>query len=337
MQNSDSMQIILGAGQLGLAVMDELVAQGHSVTLVNRSGYVNETLPTGVSLIKGDVTNPDAVAQICRQAQVVFHCAQAPYNQWPEKFPPLMHGIVNGVARTQARLIFGDNLYMYGPTAGQPIHEDLPYAAATRKGRVRAEMARLLLEAHKAGKVRVAIGRASDFYGPRVTSSALGDRFFEAALAGKPVDLAGNIDLPHTYTYIKDFARALVTLSQHEEALGRAWHVPSAQTLTTRQILHLLEEEIGRPIKPRVAGKFIISVLGLFNPMLREIQEMMYEFDEPYIVEHRQFEQAFGAQPTPHAQALRETAAWYRGQKQRDVTVAEVTRVQTRPEPESAH
>jgi nucleoside-diphosphate-sugar epimerase len=316
MLHPNTTHIIFGTGQLGLTVMDELVGQGKNVTLVNRSGLVKEKLPAGVTVIKGDARDAGVVAQICAQAEVVFHCAQAPYNQWPEQFPPIMTGILNGVAQTQAKLIFGDNLYMYGPTNGQSIHEDLPYAATGRKGRVRAELAKMLLEAHQAGKIRVAIGRASDFYGPRVTDSALGEMFFEAALASKVVNLVGNIDLPHTYTYIKDFARALVTLSQQDRALGRAWHVPSARTLTTRQMIDLAAAQLGQPIKPRVAGRFLISLLGLFNPMVREIKEMMYEFEEPYIVDHRQFEQTFGAQTTPHPQALQETIDWYRQRNQ---------------------
>lgn len=309
MQNK---HVIIGAGQLGLAVMDELVAQGQTVTLVNRSGLVNEPLPDGVKVVQGNATDADTVSRICSGAVVVFHCAQPPYDKWPEMFPPITQGILDGVSRTDAKLIFGDNLYMYGPTGRQPIHEDLPYAANGRKGANRAQMAKMLLAAHEIGQVRVAIGRASDFYGPRVIDSALGSRFFTAALAGKTVDLLGNVDLPHTYTYIKDFARGLVMLGEHEAALGRAWHVPNAATITTRQWVDLVAEEIGRPIKLRTAGRFIVSVMGLFQPVLREFKEMMYEFEEPYVVDHSRYAKAFGANPTPHRDAIRETVQWYR-------------------------
>ena len=118
----------------------------------------------------------------------------------------------------------------------------------TRKGRARAEVANMLLDAHRQGKLQVVIGRASDFYGPRVVDSMAGEIVFAAAMAGKTVNMAGDIDLPHTLTYIRDFARALVTLSRHEEAYGQAWHVPSAETVTTRQFVELVEIEIGRPV-----------------------------------------------------------------------------------------
>jgi nucleoside-diphosphate-sugar epimerase len=312
-QNSEK-PVIFGTGPLGLAVMDALIERGYQdITLVNRSGQVNEPLPDGVTVVAGDATNPDQVAQICQTATVVFHCAQPGYTEWPEKFTPITQGILEGVSRTQARLVFGDNLYMYGPTDGRLIHPELPYAATGPKGKTRAHMAQLLLEAHRAGKVRVTIGRASDFYGPRVIGSAVGDMVFEAALTGKTVNALGNVDQPHTYTYIRDFGRALVTLSEHEAAFGQAWHVPNAETITTRQFVELVGREVGRPLKIRTAGRWMVTLLGLFSPQLREFKEMMYEFTEPYVVDHSQFAAAFGpVSVTSHQVAIKETLAWYR-------------------------
>lgn len=309
--------VILGTGQLGLAIMDELVAAGWPVKLVNRSGRVNEPLPAGVSLETADATNPDEVAQVTAGADVVFFCVQPAYHQWPEKFPPLADSIIEAVSRSGARLVFGDNLYMYGPTNGQPIHEALPYAAETRKGKARAQVANMLLAAHEAGKIMVTIGRASDFYGPRVTDSMAGAMLFAAALQGKTVNLTGNLNLPHTITYIRDFARALVTLSEHDGAYGRTWHIPSAETLTQAQFIKLVEAEIGRPIQVRVGGKWILRLIGLFNPAAGEVVEMLYEFNEPFVVDHNQYAAVFGANVTPHAQAIRETVAWYQHQSER--------------------
>jgi nucleoside-diphosphate-sugar epimerase len=314
-QQTSSPYLILGAGQLGLALMDELTAQGHAVTLVNRSGKVGEPLPATATVVAGDVTDAANVARLCAGAEVVFLTSQPPYTQWPAQWPPMMRAILDGVARTQAKLVFGDNLYLYGPTGGAPIHEGLPSAARTRKGSTRAHIAHLLLEAHHAGKLQATIGRAADFYGPRVTGSVLGEGFFRAALTGKTVDLLGNPDLPHTYSYIRDFARALITLSQHEAALGQAWHIPNAETITTRQLVKLVEDEIGQSIRIRAANRWVIRAVGLFNPMVREFVELAYEFEEPYIVEHKKFAAAFGAQPTPHRVAIGETVAWYRGQQ----------------------
>jgi nucleoside-diphosphate-sugar epimerase len=291
--------------------MDELVTLERPVTLVNRSGQVGELFSDGVQIVRGDATDPDQVAAVCADAEIVFHCAQPGYANWPEQFPPISRGILDGLSGTRARLIVGENLYAYGPVSG-PIREDLPYAATTRKGKVRAEMAHMLLDAHQAGRVRVAIGRASDFYGPRVLSAVnVGDLLFEAALAGKTANLVGDLDQSHTYTYIKDFGRALVTLSDHDEALGQAWHVPSAETITTRQFVELVEAAVGRPVKVRMAGRLTLSVIGLFVPEAGETKEMLYEFEKPFVVDHSKFERAFGVDVTSHREAIKETLAWY--------------------------
>ena len=304
--------VILGTGQLGLAIMDELVAAGQPVKMVNRSGNVAEPLPDGVSLETADCYDAEAVAQVTAGAETVYFCVQPAYHQWPEKFPPLAASIIQGVSDRGIKLVFGSNLYMYGPTNGEPIHEERPYAAQTRKGLARATVANMLMAAHEAGKVQVTIGRASDFYGPRVTDSFVGDLLFEAALAGKTANLTGNLDLPHTLTYIRDFARALVTLSQHEEAYGRWWHVPNAPTITPRQFIALVEAEIGQSVKVRTAGKLMMRLVGLFNPAAGEVVEMMYEFEEPFVVDHSRYTAVFGSHVTPHEEAIRETVAWYR-------------------------
>jgi nucleoside-diphosphate-sugar epimerase len=224
-----------------------------------------------------------------------------------------MQSLIDGMARTQARFVFVDNLYMYGPTQGQPIRENLPYVAAGRKGKTRAAIATMLLDAHKAGKLRATIGRASDFFGPRAVDSAVfGERFFDAIAEGKPVDLLGNPDLPHTYTYVPDFARALITLSRHEEAYGSAWHVPNAETVSTRALVGRFEQAMGKPIKARTVNSFMLSLVGIFVPIVREMKELAYEFEEPYIVDDSRFRKAFGAEVTPLAEAVAATVAWNR-------------------------
>ena len=313
--------VIFGTGPLGLAVMDELTAAGRTVVLVNRSGKIHEALPAGVSVRAADATDPRQVAAACAGAEVAYLCAMPPYTAWPEQFPPLIKGVIGGLSGGDTKLIYGDNLYMYGPRiAGGRIHEGLPYAAAGHKGRTRAAMARLLLDAHQAGTIRVALGRAPDFYGPRAINATFGGMFVNAALRGKKPNLIGRLDQPHTYTFIRDFARALVTLGQHERALGRAWHVPSAPTITTGQMVELFGRELGAPIRPRMASKALLTALGWFNPLLREIKEMYDSFANPYVVDHSQFAAEFGAAPTPHPAAIAETVAWFRQTKKEDST-----------------
>lgn len=304
---------IFGAGQVGMTLMEQLASQGIAVTLVNRRGAVAEALPAGVHIVAGDLNDASTVTKLAQNADVVFATAQPAYTEWPEQWPPLMQSLIAGVARTQARLVFVDNLYMYGPTQGRPIHENLPYAATGRKGKTRAAIAALLLAAHKEGKVQATIGRASDFFGPRAMDTAVfGDRFFAAVAAGKPTDLFGNPDLPHTYTYVPDFARALITLSHSEAAYGSAWHVPNAQTISTRAMVHKFETALGQPVKTRVASPLMLAMVGLFVPIVREMKEMAYEFDEPYIVDDSRYRNTFDAQVTPLDEAVAHTVAWHR-------------------------
>lgn len=303
---------IFGAGQVGMTLMEQLVQKGVAVTLVNRRGQVNEPLPAGATVVAGDLTDPATVARLAQYADVVFATAQPAYTRWPEEWPHLMQSLIDGVAQTQARMVFVDNLYMYGPTAGRPLHEELPYAATGRKGKTRAAIAAALLAAHQAGALRAVIGRSSDFYGPRAVDTAVfGDRFFAAIAAGKPADLFGNPDLAHTYTYIPDFARSLITLSEHEQAYGRAWHVPNHETMSTRALLHHFEKALGRPIKSRVVSPLMLTLAGLFVPIVREMKEMAYEFEESYVVDDSRFRAAFGAQTTPTAEAVAATLAWH--------------------------
>jgi nucleoside-diphosphate-sugar epimerase len=306
----NELHVVFGTGPVGLAVMDDLVRKGKRVRMVNRSGRAD--VAEGVEVVGGDAADPTFSREVSAEASVVYFALNPPYDRWPELFPSLQAGVLEGAASAGAKLIAVENLYMYGPTDGRPLTEDLPYAANTRKGAVRAGMSRELVEADASGKVRVAIGRASDFFGPRVRTSAAGEQIFGRAVEGKSAQVAGDPDQPHTYTYAPDIGKGLVILGEHEEALGRAWHLPSPETVTTRQFVEMIFEEAGGQARIQTAPKFVLRVMGLFNPPLRETIEMLYEFEEPFVVDHSAFEQAFGMRATPLSQAIGETVSWYR-------------------------
>ena len=235
-------------------------------------------------------------------AHAVYQCAQPEYHEWAEKFPRLQQAILDGAAANGARLVVADNLYMYGDPKGQPIHEALPMRPNTRKGAVRAQMAQAVMDAHAAGRLRVAVVRGSDFFGPE--DGATSAHNFPAALAGKPIDLMGRIDMPHTFTYTPDFGRALAWAGMNARALGEVWHVPSAPAITQRQFADALALALGRPVKTRVSGRLMLSLIGLFNPTLREMPEMLYEWDAPYILDDTKMRAASGLQHTPLGQRL---------------------------------
>jgi nucleoside-diphosphate-sugar epimerase len=310
MTDNGELHVVFGTGAVGMSVMDALILRGpRRVRMVNRSGRVS--VPEGVEVVGGDATDEAFAREASEGASVVYFALNPPYNKWPELFPPLQAGVLEGAAAAGAKLVAMENLYMYGPTGGDPVTEDLPYAATTRKGRVRARMSQELMEAHTSGRVRIAIGRASDFFGPRVLASAAGEQVFGRAVEGKSVQVAGDPDQPHTYTYVPDIGRGLVTLGEHEEALGRAWHLPSPETLTTREFVEMIFEEVGKPARIQAAPKLVLRALGLFNPPLRERVEMLYEFEEPFVVDDSRFEREFGEQATPLREAIQRTVRWY--------------------------
>jgi len=309
MTNTYSSTIVFGTGPLGCAVAEELLAKGKSVKMVNKSG--KGKIPEGALLVKADVTDPELTREVCRGAKTIFHCAMPPYTLWAEMFPSITYGIMEGASYAGAELIYGDNLYMYS-SGNEKLTENLPYRAKGPKGKVRAEMADRLMSAHKEGKVKVTIGRASDFYGPRVINSIIGEKVIKPAIEGKSINMLWKIDQPHTYTFIRDFAKGLVILSEHETTFGEIWHIPSAETISTKKFLHLLFNITETFPSVKTAPKIVVNLLALFNPIIKELKEVLPTYEKPYIVDHTKFEQAFGNHSTPHEKALKETVDWYR-------------------------
>lgn len=300
--------VVLGTGPLGLAVVRTLRDRGGRVRAVNRSG--DAPVPDEVAVAQADLSESERAREVCADASVVYFCVQPSYSDWPALFPPLLENTLDAAADAGARLVIGDNCYMYGPV-DRPLTEDLPAEATGHKGRTRAEMGRLALRAHEDGLVAVTIGRAADFYGPHVRVSAVGERVFANALRGKPITVLGDPDAAHTYTYIDDFADALVTLGTHDEAAGEVWHVPSAETMTTREFVELVCEMAGTEARIRRMPSWMFRVVSTFSRELKELRETMYLFEEPFVVDHSKFADAFGADPTPHNEAIERTLEWY--------------------------
>ncbi|MFA9453000.1 MAG: NAD-dependent epimerase/dehydratase family protein [Candidatus Aminicenantaceae bacterium] len=304
------LHVIFGAGPVGLAVMDELLSIGKQVRLVTRSGLAE--VPDGVDVVGGDAADLEVSERACQGAAVVYSCCSPPYDKWPEYFPPLLNGIIVGAVHAGAKLVSMENLYMYGQTKGKPVAEDLNYDALTRKGMIRARMAEELASAHQSGRIRVVSARASDFFGPRALNAAMGDRVFYPALAGKKVQVLGNPDLLHTMTFVPDIAKALVLIAEKDEALGKAWHIPSPETVTTREFIERVFADAGNKPRIKTVPRFMVKVMGAFLPVMRELHEMLYMWEEPFVVDHSKFEAAFGFKATPLDEAITQTVEWFR-------------------------
>jgi nucleoside-diphosphate-sugar epimerase len=308
---SERIHVVLGAsGGTGNALTRELAVRGHRVRAVNRAG--NADVPEGVERVAADVTKAAELRRALEGASVVYHCAQPDYTRWAQDFPPMNRAILEATAEAGARLVVADNLYMYGSSDGA-LGEDAPVRPNSKKGRVRAAMAEELLRAHRAGALRVTIGRASDYIGPRAPDSAIGERLFGAALKGGKVPWLGSLDQPHSVSYTPDMGRAIAILGERDEADGRVWHLPAAEPVTGRRFVELLSEAVGRPLEPTVTSAGMVRVAGLFVPMIREIGDVMYQWTEPFITDHSRFDDAFGPfEVTPLEEALRDTVSWYR-------------------------
>lgn len=310
MSEHEELHVVVGAGGgAGGAIVRELVARGKRVRAVGRSGKA--AVPPGVEVVRGDATDPASAREFAAGAAVVYHAANVPYPEWAERFPPMMEALIAGAGAAGAKLVYVDNLYMYGKVAG-PITEDLPATATTRKGALRARLAERLLAADRAGDVRAAIGRASDYYGPGAVNSLAGTQVFPAVVAGKRANWATNLDVPHSHAFVDDFARVLVTLGERDEALGEVWHAPAAEPLTGRRFIELAFAEAGQPPKIGVLSKPMVLLGGLFNPTIREFGEMTYQFETPFVVDGGKYRRAFGGEPTPHREAMRRTVGWFR-------------------------
>lgn len=304
--------VVLGTGAIGRAIMEELVKRGERVRMVNRSGRIDE-VPAGVEVVAADLYDPAKVREVTRGAQVVYQSAQPEYHQWPEKFPPLQESILEGLTGSGIKLVIAENVYMYGTTNGTPMTEDMPHNAHTRKGRTRSEMHKAALAAHQDGKVKIAFGRGSDYFGPWGLPTTMGERQFYPLLAGKPAQVIGRLDLPHTYTFLRDFGRGLVTLGERSEADGQVWHVPNDMPrITQGEMVKMFAQEAGVEPKMSNMGRLMMWMGGFFIPEARESFEMMYEFDQPFIVDSRKFERTFGMKATPMREAIKQTVAWYR-------------------------
>jgi nucleoside-diphosphate-sugar epimerase len=307
---ADGIHVVFGAGPLGLAVLRALQLRGLTARLVTRGGKPEGGPAIPFEWVKGDAIDSGSARRACAGASVVYHCAGAPYDRWAELLPRMMDGIAGGARVAEAKLVYGDNLYMYGRVSG-PMNEDMMSNPNTRKGVVRAQLADRLLDAHHRGALRATIGRGSDFFGPNVLMSHAGERLFGPALARKRTDVLGDPDKSHTFTFIDDFGTALVVLSEREEALGKAWHVPNAETLTHRAFIERVCALAGTEPQMRVVPNWLVSIMAIFNPMLREVKEMLYQFEEDFVVDSSRFTKAFGVTATPLDDAIRATLNWY--------------------------
>ncbi len=305
-----SLYVVVGFGPAGAATARLLAEQGHAVRVVTTSGRAPEP---GIEHVALDATDSTRLIAAARGAAAIFSCAAPPYHRWARQWPPLATSLCAAAEATGAVLVMLGNLYGYGPVDG-PMTEDLPLSATTTKGRVRAAAWQQARELHEQGRIKAVEVRASDFFGPGVTDGGhLAGRVMPRVLGGKPVSALGDPDAPHSWSYLPDVARALVEVAGEERAWGRAWHVPTEPARSTRQMVDRLAAQSGTgPVAVRGLPPAVLAALGLVSPLIRELKEIRYQFDRPFVLDASAYEAAFSVRATPVDQQVKATVDWWR-------------------------
>jgi len=306
------LHVVLGAGQIGSRLPQLLLARGYRVRTVRKGGRGNDGPPTvDYERVEGDMADLDFAERATHGAAVVYDCMNPPYHQWPERLLPTGRGALHGAAKAGAKLVALDCLYMYGrPSA--PMSERSPYAPCSKKGELRVELSELRLGAHRRGEVKVSIARASDFFGENLPYSTYNERFFERILAGKPGECIGDPEMPHSYTYAHDVARALLVMGEHDEAIGQIWHIPTNRAESSRVLTRRIGRALGLEVDMIGMPKMALRAMGAWNPFVRELVEMTYQWEVPFEIDDSRFRSTFHFEPTPIDDAVTNIAAWVR-------------------------
>lgn len=302
--------LVVGAGPVGSTTAVRLADIGHRVTVLSRSG--RGPAHPGVDLVVGDANDPDTLARHLDGSGALVNAANPPYHRWPQDWPPLHRAMCTASERTGTLLVVMDNLYAFGAGAAMPMREDSPLHPTGHKGAVRAEMATSLMEAHTAGRLRAAIVRASDFYGPGVRTSAFADRVVPQVIAGKKVSLLGSLDVPHVVSYMPDVAATIAAVITRPHAAGHTWLVPNSPAVTQRQVVEAFARAAGTTVKVSAVPRIAITVGGLVVPLFRELKETWYQFTEPWTTDSTRTETELGVAPTSLDEGAAATVAWWR-------------------------
>lgn len=304
--------VVFGAaGGLGSAIVRRLIADGRHVLAVSRSAErARQILPEDARLEVADATDPDSTREACKDAAVIYHCINVPFDSWETVLPKVTANILGGAKDAGAVVLFPGNVYGYGPLQKVPAGEEHPLAATSKKGRLRNQIETQLLDAHRAGGVRVVIARFPAFFGPNV-SSPLSLPLFREALTGAAASWPGRPDVPHDLIFVDDAATACVLLAATESAHGQTWHVPGPGPLTGRQFVEMIYAAAGTEPKIEPVKRNALNFSGGAMSDTAELSDLMYLYEQPLVLDGSKFARAFPSfRYTPHADAIARTIEW---------------------------
>ncbi len=309
------LHVIVGSGATGTATALLLASKRARVRLISRSGSGPDH--ANIELIAADAGDTARLIELASGARALYNCANPPYHQWAEDWPPLAASLLAAAEQTGAVLVTLGNLYGYAVDG--PMRPDQPLNPPSRKGAVRAAMWNDALAAHQEGRANVVEVRASDFIGPGLGDNGhMGDRVLRRIVAGKSVRVFGAADVAHSWTAIADVARTLVAVAEQPDTWGRPWHVPSVEPMTQSALVHALCRTAGVDlVDVGVLSPALLKIVGLVVPPVREMAEMRYQFVAPFVIDASETTAAFGIEPTPLAETLQAMIDHVRGKDQR--------------------
>jgi nucleoside-diphosphate-sugar epimerase len=298
------MHTILGAGgPVAKSLTPVLSAAGEMVRLVSRK----EIQTSGnTSWIGADLKDFAQLKKAVEGSEVIYMCAGLQYNKkvWAAEWPLIMQNLIDAAAYTGARLIFFDNVYMYGQVHGI-MTENTPYQPCSIKGEIRAKIAEQLMSASNTGNIKATIARAADFYGAESLNSVFDSMVLSRYAKGQKAMWLGNAGVKHSFTFVPDTGKALYTLAKDPGSNNQVWHVPTAPALTGHEFIQLAAKAFNaRPDYMRVS-KFLLNTIGLFNKLIQETVEMYYQYQYDYVFSSAKFEKAYGINPTSYEEGMR--------------------------------
>jgi nucleoside-diphosphate-sugar epimerase len=302
------MQTILGAGGIiAIELARNLTAYTKEIRLVGRNPQkVNET----DELLKADLSNPEEVKNAIKGSSIVYVTIGFPYSykSWEANWPKFMHAVIAGCKEHKCKLVFFDNIYMYDLNSLNGMDENTPINPPGKKGKVRAQVAKMILDEVEKGNLTALIARCADYYGPGITrNGVLRELMISKVAAGKKGQWFCSFDFKHSFTYTPDAGKATAMLGNTDDAYNHVWHLPTASNPPTgREWGDMIAGEMN--VKPgyQVVPKFLVTLLGIFVPIMRELKEMLYQYDRDYVFDSSKFEKRFDFEPTPYKEGVRE-------------------------------